>query len=134
MKQATKYQEIIPILASYVESAYAPYSHFKVACALVFKEEVIYGLNVENASYGLTICAERSCLVNAIAKQKNLDDALAMIVYHKESVITSCGACRQVMAELLNAQLPIIFASDEEAFETTVAALLPLSFTKEDLQ
>lgn len=134
MKLDQRYERIIQQLETYVENAYAPYSCFKVASALVFDDDVIYGLNVENASYGLTMCAERSCLSNAIAQQKQLSKAVAMIIYHKDKTITSCGACRQVMQELLVDSLPVIFASKDDARQTIVAELLPQSFTKEDLQ
>ena len=116
------------------EHAYVPYSNFRVASALVFEDGVVYGVNVENASYGLSICAERTCLTNAITQNKNMKKAIALFVYHRDALITPCGACRQVMSELLDENTPIILISEKQQHTTSVAQLLPMQFSKEDLQ
>lgn len=126
--------ETIQQLKIIAQRAYAPYSHFQVASAIVFTDDIIYGVNVENASYGLTNCAERNCLSAAIAQGKQPKEAIAFFVYHHNKVISSCGACRQVMSELLKKETPVIFASEHDYIKTSVAQLLPLQFSQEDLQ
>jgi cytidine deaminase len=79
------------------ENAYAPYSGFKVGAALLDRSgSVISGCNVENVSYGLTICAERTAVVKAVSEGKR--DFIKMLVVAEELVMP-CGACLQVMAE-----------------------------------
>ncbi len=86
--------------------AYAPYSKFQVGAAILGKSGKIFtGCNVENVSYGLTICAERVCVVTAIAAEERKFEALAIVAGSYE-LIVPCGACRQVLAEF-NPRLPI---------------------------
>ena len=85
------------------ENAYVPYSHFKVGAALLLKDgTIITGCNVENASYGLCNCAERTALFKAYSEGITKDDIVAMSISgDTEGPISPCGACRQVMSELL---------------------------------
>lgn len=113
------------------QRAYAPYSHYWVGAALLTADGlVIQGCNVENASYGATICAERVALTAAVAQGKR--DFIAMAVATKNGG-SPCGTCRQVMAELGPAM--VIYIADEQGnFRTTsVAALLPDWFVGEHL-
>ena len=84
------------------ENSYAPYSKFRVGAALLLKNgEIIRGCNIENASYGLCNCAERTALFTAYAKGYRKDDIVAMSISgDTEGPISPCGACRQVMSEL----------------------------------
>ncbi len=129
-----KIKQILTTLEEVSNNAYVPYSHFPVASAIVFEDSIVYGVNVENASYGLTICAERTCLASAIAQNKNPKEALAFIVYHKEHIVSSCGACRQVMSELLKQETTVILASQDGYEITNVTKLLPQQFSQEDLR
>jgi cytidine deaminase len=81
------------------ENSYSPYSKFRVGCALLTKDgNIIKGANIENASYGLTICAERSALVTAAsAGERNLP--LAVVTTDMDYAVTPCGACRQFLHE-----------------------------------
>jgi cytidine deaminase len=107
------------------EKAYAPYSHFKVGAALLTKSGRIYrGCNVENLSFGLTVCAERSAVFAAIAAGEVGFEAIAVVADSVQPV-TPCGACRQVLAEF-SGDLPICSANlQDERYETTIAELLP---------
>jgi homotetrameric cytidine deaminase len=111
--------------------AYAPYSDFHVGAALLTSEgNIVSGCNVENASYGLTNCAERTAVFRAIAEGKLSRGAAiaAIAVVHRDrQSCTPCGACRQVLSEFgLNAV--VLYEFDGERRRTTVSALLPESF------
>ena len=112
-------------------NAHAPYSNFQVGAALLDQEGRIFaGCNVENASYGLSICAERHAIGAAVA-----GGALgveAMVILSESSPPASpCGACRQVMAEF--GDFPVLLINPEgEEVRSSVAKLLPMAFTFED--
>jgi cytidine deaminase len=113
------------------QQAYAPYSHYHVGAAVLCADgSVVTGCNVENASYGATICAERVALTAAIAQGKRAFVALAVATSNGGS---PCGICRQVMAEL-GPQM-IVYISDEtgNVRTTSVADLLPDWFTGANL-
>ena len=113
------------------ERAYAPYSKFKVGAALRTKSGKIFrGGNVENVSYSITICAERSAGVAAIAAGE-LDWEELVVVADTERPTTPCGTCRQFLAEF-NLNLKLTVANLERVFQTyTVAELLPQAFDQE---
>ena len=107
------------------EQAYAPYSRFAVGAALRTKSgRVFTGCNVENLSFGLTICAERVAVGAAVAAGEREFEALAVVADSREPV-TPCGACRQVLAEF-SLTLPVCSANLEGAvYESSIAELLP---------
>ena len=108
--------------------AHAPYSRFKVGAALLGKGWKLFkGCNVENLSYGLTICAERNAIFQAIAAGVSQFEAIA-IVADTRHPISPCGACRQVMAEFGNFRI-LSATLTGEVFESTVDTLLPRSHT-----
>lgn len=114
------------------EQAYAPYSNFQVGAAVRTRDGRIFtGCNVENASYGLCNCAERTALFAAIAAGCRPGDFAALaVVADTPGPVSPCGACRQVMAELCDAAMPVLLGNLGEAHDaTTVAALLPGAFT-----
>ena len=109
-----------------VEFAYVPYSRFAVGAALRTTDgEVITGANVENASYGMTMCAERNAVFAAVAAGKRQFDAIA--VYADADSVPPCGACRQVMAEFAPS-LRVIFRRGAEPVVMTLDELLPEQF------
>ena len=119
-----------------MENAYVPYSKFQVGAALLLKNgEIITGCNIENASYGLCNCAERTALFRAYALGYRKDDIVAMsIAGATDGPISPCGACRQVMAELLNSNTPVYLTNVKfDVKETSVEELLPYSFSGSDL-
>ena len=108
------------------EFAYVPYSHFAVGAALRTTDgEVITGANVENASYPVTMCAERNAVFAAVAAGKRSFDAIA--VYADADSVPPCGACRQAMAEFAPT-LRVIFRRGGEPVVMTLDQLLPEQF------
>ncbi len=107
--------------------AYAPFSGFSVGAALLCDDgTLVAGCNVENASYGLSICAERAAVFAAIANGHRRFTTIA-IAGPDGDVTPPCGACRQVLAEFGTA-LRVLYATADGFEETTVAALLPATF------
>lgn len=117
--------------------AYAPYSHFLVGAAMKLKgsEEIICGNNVENASYSLTICAERSALFTAVARSgasPKLEVEFMVVVADLDPFIVPCGACLQVMREFLLPTTPLYLAHpNEKGFRKKLSfeELLPFGFS-----
>lgn len=114
------------------QRAHAPYSEFLVGSALLDDRGVIYsGCNVENASYGLSVCAERHAVAAAVADGARGFRALVVIT-DVSPPGSPCGACRQVLAEF--GDFPILLVNpDGERVETSVGELLPMAFKPEDL-
>ena len=119
------------------ELSYSPYSHFAVGAAVLTKDgEVFLGANIENSAYPLCMCAERNALYNAYMHGYKKDDieALALIADTDEPC-SPCGACRQVISELMPSKAPIIMANMNGALkETNAEELLPFAFSAEDLK
>jgi cytidine deaminase len=109
------------------EWAYAPYSKFRVGTALLCEDgTVIKGVNVENRSFGLTICAERNAVTTAITMGKHRITAVAISTPDSIEPVGPCGACRQVISEFAQADIPVRFAGSGQAqVNTTVGQLLP---------
>jgi cytidine deaminase len=112
------------------QHAYAPYSRFLVGAAILAADGTVFaGVNVENASYGLTICAERSTVFSAVATGRAEFNAL---VVASAGAAPPCGACRQVLAEFCD-DLPIVLIDPDDrknALETSLARLLPDRFPR----
>lgn len=107
--------------------AYIPYSHFAVGAALLTRSGRIYtGANVENASYGLTICAERTAIVKAVSEGEREFEAIA-VTADTDKPVLPCGACLQVMAEFHIDR--IILGNLTEMKEVKLSDLLPHNFT-----
>ena len=114
------------------DKTYSPYSHFGVGAALLCEDGTIYeGCNIENASYGLTNCAERTAIFKAVSEGQTKFKALA-VVADTEGPCAPCGACRQVMGEL---KIPIIIMGNMKGDIEVVSteALLPFSFSSTDV-
>ncbi|ATF12624.1 cytidine deaminase [Brevibacillus sp. HB1.2] len=126
------------LLAQAIEArklAYVPYSKFQVGAALLAESGKVYlGGNIENAAYSLCNCAERTALFKAYSEGDRTYKALAVSADTPQAV-SPCGACRQVMAELCPPDMPVFLTNLKgDILETTVSALLPGAFTKEDLR
>ena len=118
-----------------LSKAYIPYSKFPVGAALVTKEGKIYtGCNIENASYGLCNCTERTAIFKAVSEGER-DFSYLVITGETDGPISPCGACRQVIAEFCDPKMPVLLTNvkgDEK--EVTVEQLLPGAFSIEDLK
>ena len=121
---------LIKLVVDNSKYAYVPYSHFPVSAILVTKSGELYsGVNIENASFGMTNCAERTAIFKAISE--GVRDFSEIIIYGEtEKPISPCGACRQVMAEFFDKDLKVtLVAKDKSTVVMTVGELLPYSFT-----
>ena len=114
--------------------AHAPYSQFHVGAAALTKNgTIVKGCNVENASYGLSVCAERNCIAQAVI-QGEKEFELIVIYTEQDKLTPPCGACRQVIAEFFDmADKVIAINHKNEMKQWTVAQLLPDAFTPKDL-
>lgn len=122
-----KTEELLARAREVRENAYAPYSRFRVGAALVTADGVVFtGANVENASYGLAICAERSAAVAAVAA--GYRDFEAIAVAGADNTLTApCGACRQFLNEF-NPVLSVVYTTPQGVTVTTLDKLLPDAF------
>lgn len=114
------------------ENAYSPYSHFAVGATLLCEDGTLFeGCNIENASYGLTNCAERTAIFKAVSEGHIKFKALA-VVADTEGPCAPCGACRQVMAEF---KIPLIIMGNlmGNIKIVTIEELLPFSFSECDV-
>jgi cytidine deaminase len=118
--------------------AYAPYSDFLVGAALLTKSGKVYtGFNIENASFGATNCAERTAIFKAISEGERQFSAIAVVGGKRQdppSFCAPCGICRQVMAEFCDSDFRILLGNSDKLEAYTLAAILPLSFGRDDLQ
>ena len=122
--------DLIELAVEVSKQAYVPYSHFPVGAVLLTKNGDIYtGVNIENASFGLTNCGERTAIFKAVSEGAR--DFKELIVYGQtEKPISPCGACRQVMAEFFEPDLPVTLVSQNKSTVVmTVKDLLPYSLT-----
>ena len=122
-------QELVAAARAVRKRAYAPYSNFHVGAAVLDGQGRIHvGCNVENASFGLTICAERNAMAAAVSAGVRRLRAVAVVTATRPPG-TPCGACRQVLAEFGDDDLPVLLASPTgPADETSLGALLPRAF------
>lgn len=131
MSKLTEMKTLLRLALKAGRQSYSPYSRFPVGAALVTeKGEVFAGCNVENVSYGLTLCAERVALVKAVSEGKRTFAVMA-VVGGKGAPIRPCGACLQMLAEFCDSDFPLILASldDHKRFEVVLLGdLLPQAF------
>lgn len=124
-------------LKELLNSSYSPYSHFRVASIVVMKDgREFRGVNVENASYGATICAERSAIISAIsAGYKKHDFETLYVMCDNEKIGFSCMLCRQVISEFFEPDKKVIAMNPNgEEISLTVKELCPYPFSDEDLK
>jgi len=129
---ADEQQRLLAAARSMLDKAYAPFSHFQVGGAVLTQRGGIYGgCNVENSSYGLTICAERAAVFAAVAAEgpSMKIRAVAVCALHqgKDQPASPCGACRQVIFEF-GSQAVVLFRGPEGPQQATISDLLPGGF------
>jgi len=119
--------DLLSRAAEAAKASYSPYSRFRVGAALLCEDgTVIAATNVENRSFGLTICAERSAIVAAVAQGKRRFSALAISCPDAEYPVSPCGACRQFISEFVEGSFPLRFGGGDGRFiDATMAELLP---------
>lgn len=127
-------QELIEHAKKSLQYSYSPYSKFAVGAALLTEDdEVILGCNIENASYGLSNCAERTAFFKAVSEGKRRFKKL-VVIGNTDDPISPCGACRQVINEFCAPDMPVILTNLKGDIKVmTVAELLPYSFGPEHL-
>lgn len=129
-------KDLYKIAKEVLPNSYSQYSNFKVAAVLRMKDgSTISGVNVENASFGLTNCAERSALFTAYGKGYRKDDIIeVLLTTEQDDFISPCGACRQVLRELVNEEVDVHITNNKGDVKTVKNKdLLPFAFTEKDL-
>ena len=133
MNNKEKYSQLLQIAKDFSNNSYSPYSEFKVGAAVLCEEDKVFGgTNVENVSYGLSMCAERVAIFSAIANGAKQIKAVA--IYTPKGDTTPCGACRQVIAEFSN-NADIIYNTKNNKIKIEKnSSLLPKSFNKKSIK
>lgn len=130
-------EKIFELSLAYREKAYAPYSQFQVVSALSRKNAPpIFGVNVENASFGATICAERNAVTTFITEDGNVDEVdFLLLLTDTDPVATPCGLCLQVLAEFFSEDFPIYLANLKGIQKKMILSdFLPHGFKAENLK
>lgn len=124
---------LVKLAVSSLKKAYAPYSKFRVGAAVLTKSGKIFtGVNIENASYGATVCAERVAIFKAVSEGETEIVEIA-VASETDNPAAPCGICRQVMAEFASNAKIYLVGRKGKIFETTLKEILPFAFTKEEL-
>lgn len=125
-------EKLIQLAKQAQEKAYSPYSKFSVGAALITEEgDIFTGCNIENISYSLTICGERTAIAKMISEKGPGTKIKAIATTTKADITCSpCGACRQVILEFSNPDSVVIYKSEEDYVTVPVAHILPGAFTE----
>ena len=131
-------RELFALAEKAREKSYSPYSGFAVGAALLCRDGTVFtGANIENAAYSPSICAERVAIFTAVHAGKRDFEAIAIVGGkrgEKGKFCSPCGVCRQVMAEFCAGGFRVILGDENEIKAYPLAEILPLSFTKDDLE
>ncbi|KAI9483952.1 MAG: cytidine deaminase [Benjaminiella poitrasii] len=132
--QGDEKSELFKLAIEAKETSYSPYSKFRVGAALLAEDGTFFkGCNVENASYGAAICAERTAYVKAVSEGHQKFRALAVST-DQADFVSPCGICRQFISEFSSTSMPVFFLNKKgESKEFTVGQLLPFAFTSDDM-
>lgn len=129
--------QLFALAKEHLKDSYSPYSHFQVAAALMTESGKTYtGVNIENSSFGLTNCAERTAMFNWV-NDGGLPDPIErlLIIGNTDRPISPCGACRQVMSEFMAPESEVILTDTKGEFvRYTVDELIPYHFTEKDIE
>lgn len=135
MKEKMK-EQLFELCKEGIKNAYVPYSGFPVGAAAILKDNKAFiGSNIENAAYGSGMCAERSCVNAVYSHGYRKEDIIGFgVMTNTKTPGSPCGACRQVLLELLDAETPIfMFNVEGESIETNIKELVPHPFNEDDL-
>lgn len=133
MNKKEQYRQLLEFAKEAAKNSYSPYSKFKVGAAVLCEENKVFcGTNVENVSFGLSICAERAAVFTAVSNGCKKIKAVA--VYNKNGNISPCGACRQVILEFAKDADIIYNTKRDEIKIIKISKLLPNSFNTESLK
>lgn len=125
-------EELIAVAKKYREFSYSPYSKFKVGAAVLTKQGNVYGgCNIENSSYPVTNCAERTAIFKAVSEGEKEIEAIALIA-DTEGPCSPCGACRQVMGEFKIPRIIMVNLKGDKKV-VTLEEILPFAFSEKDL-
>ena len=126
--------KLFEVAKEVIENAYVPYSNFPLAAALLTKDgEIFTGVNIENAAFGSTMCAERTAIFKAVSEGYTDFEAMLLLTESKKPV-TPCGACRQVINEFSKDIDIIMTTYDKQELIKKNKELLPGSFNKDDMK
>lgn len=122
-------RQLADIAYSMLEKAYVPYSHFPVGAALLCADGTVFtGCNIENASYGATVCAERTAVFKAVSEGHRDDFVKLAVVGNTDGPCWPCALCRQILYEFAPGLEILVGNKDGELVRTTLAQLLPNAF------
>lgn len=133
-------QKLVDMAIDASRMAYAPYSNYRVGAALLCEDgEIFTGCNIENSSYSLTCCAERTAFFKAVSCGRREFTAIAISGFDKdgksESYCTPCGACRQVMSEFCGEDFTVICIKDRENYKMyKLSELIPYAFSADNIK
>lgn len=134
--EETRILDLMEQARSIMKHSYSPYSHFPVGAALLTDDDQIFtGVNIENVSFGVTNCAERSAIFTAVSTgyRPGFIKAIA-VAGDTEAFLSPCSVCRQVMVEFCDPETPVYLTrNDGEIFTTSVTELVPFAFEKLDM-
>ena len=126
MSTYTDYHKLIEAARQASSGSYSPYSRFRVGAALACSDGSIFsGVNIENRSFGLTICAERAAVFAAVSAGRRDFEAIAVYSPDAAYPIPPCGACRQVLSEFASADFTVVMACEERWVAHGINELLP---------
>ncbi|MBO7611419.1 MAG: cytidine deaminase [Elusimicrobia bacterium] len=133
MNKKQAYKQLLDFAKQASENSYSPYSKFKVGAAVLCEDNKVFcGTNVENVSYGLSMCAERVAIFTAVANGcKNIK---AIAIYSKKGDVTPCGACRQVISEFSKTADVVYNTKKDSSKVVKISSLLPKSFDVKTLK
>ncbi|GAM25273.1 hypothetical protein SAMD00019534_084480 [Acytostelium subglobosum LB1] len=135
MASQEELNKMIKVASDAKSKAYCPYSHFRVGAALLCEDGTIFsGCNVENGSYGLTICAERTAYTKAVSEGHTKYKAIVVTTDVEDRFITPCGACRQFGIEFGNFEVYCVKPDQKTIHKTSTNELLPGGFGPSDLE
>jgi homotetrameric cytidine deaminase len=122
-------ENLLKMARAAAEKSYSPYSGFRVGAALLLANgQIVTGTNVENVSYGLTICAERAALVQAVSRfGAGIRINAVAVANLNDAASPPCGACRQVLAEFIEPEAPVVFPMADGVRVMPFVELMPLA-------